>query len=173
MTHRPVLSVSEKPFPDDAFITSKTDTKGKITYVNSIFVELSGYSERQLIGSPHSIIRHPDMPRGVFKALWDTVAAGGEFMGYVKNLSADGRFYWVLATVTPDRNASGQITGYYSVRRKPHPNAIRAIEPVYQRMLGAESRVPASRAPEQGLLVLQQIIHEHRKHDYTEFVLDL
>ncbi|NCS64601.1 MAG: aerotaxis receptor Aer [Hydrogenophilales bacterium CG03_land_8_20_14_0_80_62_28] len=163
----------ERVLPDDAFITSKTDTRGKILYGNPIFIDLSGYSEDELLGAPHNIIRHPDMPRGVFKALWDTISAGKEFLGYVKNMSADGGFYWVYATVTPDFDAAGRITGYYSVRRKPRREAINLIEPIYRAMLAAETRASGSQAPAEGLAVLQRLIQESGKNDYTAFVLDL
>ena len=73
----------------DDFIVSKTDTRGRITYCNRIFMKIAGYSEAQLLGKQHNIIRHPDMPRSVFKMLWDTIEGGREFFGYVKNLRSD------------------------------------------------------------------------------------
>lgn len=169
----PIPTQRERVLPDDAFITSKTDTRGKILYGNPIFIDLSGYREDELLGAPHNIIRHPDMPRSVFKALWDTISAGKEFLGYVKNMSADGGFYWVYATVTPDFDDAGRITSYYSVRRKPRREAISAIEPIYRLMREAEARVSGSQAPAEGLSVLQRLILENKKNDYTAFVLDL
>lgn len=169
----PTPTQRERVLPDDAFITSRTDRLGKIIYVNPLFIDLSGYAESDLIGAPHNIIRHPDMPRGAFKALWDTISAGQEFLGYVKNMSADGGFYWVFATVTPDFDANGRISGYYSVRRKPRREAINAIEPVYRAMLAAEARVSIGQAPAAGLAVLQNLISENKKNDYASFVLDL
>jgi aerotaxis receptor len=108
----------ETPFPDGRLIVSTTDPDGIITHVNRSFVEMSGYSEPELLGQPHYILRHPDMPAAAFKGLWDTVQKGGKWHGYVKNLRKDGGYYWVMATVIPNiRN--GEITGYTSVRRKP------------------------------------------------------
>jgi aerotaxis receptor len=108
----------ETPFPDGRLIVSSTDTAGIITHVNQSFVDMSGYSEAELLGRPHYILRHPDMPAAAFKGLWDTVRKGEKWHGYVKNLRKDGGYYWVLATVIPNiRDA--KITGYTSVRRKP------------------------------------------------------
>lgn len=131
---------SEVKLAEDEFIVSKTDPKGKITYVNRIFMGISGFSEPDLLGQPHSIIRHPDMPRAVFKFLWDTLQSGDEFFGYVKNLCKDGRYYWVFANITPDMSSRGDLKGYYSVRRKPSAEGISIIEPIYKRMLEIESQ---------------------------------
>jgi PAS domain S-box-containing protein len=108
----------ETPYPDGKLIVSTTDKAGVITHVNQSFIEMSGYSEDELIGTPHSILRHPDMPAVAFKGLWDTVNKGEKWQGFVKNLRKDGGYYWVKATVIPNiRN--GQVVGYTSVRRKP------------------------------------------------------
>jgi aerotaxis receptor len=111
------------------------------------------------------------MPRGVFKLLWDTISRGEEFIGYVKNLSADGSHYWVLATVTPDFDASGRITGYYSARRRPRREAIAVIEPVYADMRRAEAREPGSRQPQAGVDALMQLIRDKGARDYADFIL--
>lgn len=108
----------ETPYPDGKLIVSTTDPEGIITHVNKSFVEMSGYTEEELLGAPHSILRHPDMPPAAFKDLWDTVTRGEKWQGYVKNLRKDGGFYWVKATVIPNvRN--GKLVAYTSVRRKP------------------------------------------------------
>lgn len=129
----------EKVMREDDFIVSKTDTKGRITYGNRIFIEFSGYTEAELLGTQHNIIRHPDMPRGVFKFLWDTIATGNECFAYVKNMAKDGSFYWVFAQVTPDY-AGGNISGYTSVRRKPKPEAVELLAGVYKTMLEIEKQ---------------------------------
>lgn len=123
---------------DEDFIVSKTDLTGKITYANRIFVEFSRYSEEELLGTQHNIIRHPDMPRCVFQLLWDRIQAGREIFAYVKNLSKDGSHYWVFANVTPTFDVHGQIVGYYSVRRKPGRVAIREIEGLYRNLRAIE-----------------------------------
>lgn len=130
-TSRTVLvSEEEVPYPDGRLIVSCTDLAGKITEANASFVEMSGYTREELIGAPHSILRHPDMPPAAFKDLWDTLAKGTKWHGYVKNLRKDGRFYWVYATVIPNvRN--GKVVGYTSVRRKPSRNRVRECEKLY------------------------------------------
>lgn len=108
----------QTPFPEGKLIVSTTDKDGVITHVNHAFIEMSGYSEAELVGTPHSILRHPDMPPVAFKGLWDTIEKGDKWQGIVKNLRKDGGYYWVKATVIPNiRN--GQVMGYTSVRRKP------------------------------------------------------
>ena len=130
----------ETSFNDDEIIVSKTDTKGIITYGNELFIKMSGYSEGELLGANHNIIRHPDMPKIVFKLLWDTVQAKKEIFAYVKNMSKDGGYYWVLANVTPSYDLKGNIIGYYSVRRKPSRTAIEKIAPIYDALTAAEKR---------------------------------
>ena len=123
---------------DDDMIVSKTDIKGKITYGNQIFIKYSGFSEEELLGQPHNIIRHPDMPKCVFKLLWDRIQNGKEIFAYVVNQAKNGDYYWVLANVTPSYDVRGNIIGYYSVRRKPKSEAVKAIKPIYKALLDAE-----------------------------------
>ena len=130
----------EKAFREDQIIVSKTDLKGRLTYVNDVFVDISGYPERELIGQPHSVIRHPGMPRSVFKLLWDTISSGEELFAYVKNLSADGSHYWVLAHVTPTLDGQGGIVGYHSNRRTAARSALDVVEPLYADLLAEEAR---------------------------------
>ncbi|PAT30983.1 diguanylate cyclase [Vandammella animalimorsus] len=131
------VSQREIPYPDGRLIISRTDLQGIITHANEAFVELSGYTREELIGQPHCVLRHPDMPRAAFKDLWDTVAAGKKWHGYVKNLRKDGAHYWVYATAVPNvRN--GQIVGYTSVRRKPSRKKIAEMSALYQQWLAAE-----------------------------------
>ena len=108
----------EIPYPDGKLIVSRTDLDGIITHVNQSFVDMSGYTEVELVGAPHSILRHPDMPPVAFKDLWDTVRDNRKWQGYVKNLRKDGAYYWVKATVIPNIR-EGKVVGYTSVRRKP------------------------------------------------------
>lgn len=128
----------ELKFDDHEIIVSKTDTQGKITYGNALFLKLAGYSEKELLGAPHSIIRHPDMPKIIFQSLWDTVRQGKEIYAYVMNMSKNGDFYWVLANVTPSYNHAGDVVGYYSVRRKPSQKALNIVKPLYSKLLRAE-----------------------------------
>ena len=128
---------TEVPYPDGRLIVSRTDIQGVITHVNRSFVEMSGYAEEELVGAPHSILRHPDMPRAAFKDLWETVQAGEIWQGYVKNLRKDGGYYWVKATVIPNVRM-GKIVGYTSVRRKPERRKIDECIPLYASMREAE-----------------------------------
>lgn len=127
----------ETPMPDGRLIVSRTDPEGIITHVNDSFVAMSGFRTEELIGAPHYILRHPDMPAVAFKGLWDTLAEGKKWHGYVKNLRKDGGCYWVYATVIPNvRN--GQVVGYTSVRRKPSRNKVNEAAELYKSLIEAE-----------------------------------
>jgi len=125
---------NETILKDGEFIVSKTDTKSKILYGNEYFISISGWSEEELIGKPHNILRHPDMPQCGFKFLYDLIENGEEFFGFVKNLKKDGGYYWVFANITPSFDESGKIVGYYSVRRKPRDGFKSIIEPLYKKL---------------------------------------
>jgi PAS domain S-box-containing protein len=157
---------------DEDFIVSKTDLKGKITYCNRIFQEFSGYSEKELLGAAHNIIRHPDMPRGIFKYVWDELCKGKEVLAYVKNMSANGNFYWVFATMTPSFNSNGQIIGYFSARRAPNRDALKIIEDIYRDMLAAEAKVEKTSQPEVSLKLLNCLLSE-KGVSYEDFILSL
>ncbi len=129
----------EVPYPDGRLIVSRTDLAGIITHANESFVKMSGYSAEELIGAPHSILRHPDMPRAAFKDLWDTVQSGKIWQGYVKNLRKDGRYYWVKATVIPNVRG-GKIVGYTSVRRKPERSKVKECTVLYAQMRAQEGK---------------------------------
>ena len=153
-------SSSERLMRENDFIVSKTNPKGIITYGNPIFIEFSGYSEAELIGSQHNIIRHPDMPRAAFKLAWDTISSGKEFFAYVKNMSKDGGFYWVFTHISPDIGSNGSIVGYTSVRRCPKRSALEKIEPVYRQMLQAEQSAGARDAIAAGTQVLVDVMKQ-------------
>lgn len=157
---------------ENDFIVSKTDLKGRITYGNQIFMQFSGYSEEELLGTQHNIIRHPDMPRGVFKFLWDTLQAGQECFAYVKNMSRDGSFYWVFANVTPSLDESGQVEGYFSVRRKPRAQAVEVVSGLYRLMLEEERRVGSRDACAASLALLTGLLAE-KGVSYEAFILSI
>jgi len=127
----------ERPYPDGRLIVSRTDLNGVLTHVNDAFVEISGYTEDELIGKPQHILRHPDMPKAAYADLWKTVKEGKKWHGYVKNLCKDGSHYWVYATVVPNVRR-GQTVGYTSVRRKPSRSKIEETAAQYLTMKGAE-----------------------------------
>ena len=116
---------------ENTLIVSKTDLKGRITYVNQDFLDISGFAESELIGEPHNLVRHPDMPPEAFEDLWNTLKEGRPWTGYVKNRAKNGDYYWVLANATPIWEG-GQVTGYLSVRRKPSREAVQAHEAAYR-----------------------------------------
>jgi len=131
----------ELRFDENLFIVSKTDLKGKITYANDLFIEMSGYKENELLNVPHNILRHPDMPKAIFKLLWDRVQAGNEIFAYVKNRTKNNFYYWVHAYITPMIDTkTNHVIGYHSVRRAPSLKGIEVIEPLYQKMLNAEKQ---------------------------------
>jgi len=160
----------ESPFDADEIIVSKTDTKGRITYANDVFVRVSGYREAELIGRPHNIIRHPDMPQCVFKLLWQQIEAGEEVFAYVLNMAKAGDHYWVFAHVTPSFGPDGAIAGYHSNRRKPDAGQIAVIEPIYRELRRIErgaARVKDGMAA--GLAHLHETL-EARGTSYDRFV---
>ncbi len=158
--------------PED-FIVSKTDTKGRITYANRIFMEICGFPESELLNVQHNIIRHPDMPRGVFRFMWDTLKAGDEFLGFAKNLCSDGGYYWVFANITPDYGKDGKLQGYYSVRRQPPQSALDVLIPVYKEMLAIEKHSSAKEAPEKSIAYLVDVVGQVGAKSYNSLVLNL
>lgn len=134
MSNTSLLSGNERTFREDQIIVSKTDTKGRITYANDMFLQIADYTESEVIGQPHSLIRHPFMPRCIFKLLWETVSSNNELFAYVVNKTKFGDYYWVLAHVTPSHDNNGNIVGYHSNRRKPNPEAVNIITPLYARL---------------------------------------
>jgi len=157
---------------DDEFIVSKTDPKGRITYGNGVFIEFSGYPERDLLGVQHNIVRHPDMPRAVFNLLWDHIKERKEIFAFIKNLCRDGSYYWVLANVTPSVDAQNNLLGYYSVRRKPSRKAISVVTDLYRDMLQAEKQAGSRDAIE----VSTDLLHARLKEkgvSYERMVLSL
>lgn len=165
------MSITQKGdelrFDENLFIVSKTDLKGRITYANNLFIEMSGYKESELLGTPHNILRHPDMPKAIFKLLWERVQAGNEIFAYVKNRTKSNQYYWVHAYITPIIDTkTKKVVGYHSVRRSPSTKGIEAIEPLYQKMLSAEKQggVAASTA------ILENTL-SHLKVSYDAFIL--
>ena len=158
----------ERKMKDNDFIVSKTDLKGRITYVNKIFMEMAEYTEKELLGKPHSIIRHPDMPRAVFKLLWQMVQNKEEIFAYVVNRTKNGNEYWVYANVTPSFDENGRLIGYYSVRRKPNDKALDIIKPLYTEML----RVEKSSGVDASTKILTDLLNE-KGVSYNELIIDI
>jgi len=119
-------------------IVSKSDAEGNITYVNPIFIKISGYSQASLLEKPHAILRHPDMPKAIFRYLWENIKEGRDVVAYVKNLCADGGYYWVLATVKMAKNPDGSFRNYMSTRRAITDAAKNQISALYKSLLDIE-----------------------------------
>jgi len=174
MKSKIIPTKTETVLKPDAFLVSKTDTKGKITYANRNFLDIAGYAEVELFGQQHNIVRHPDMPRGIFALLWETLKNGSEFNAYVKNLRKDGGFYWVFANISPNLSARGNTEGYYSVRRKPSSEAIKSISTLYQTMLAAEQKVGTKRAITASTAVLNTWLKQTTgETEYATYILSL
>jgi aerotaxis receptor len=137
-TNLPIYNTETKLRPDQ-YLISKTDKKGRITYANPAFIEISGYTRDELIGQPHNLIRHPDMPSAAFQDLWDTLQARKPWLGLVKNRRKDGGFYWVLANAVPIFE-HGEVTGYASVRIQPTQEQIDAAQEFYDDINAGNSR---------------------------------
>ena len=127
------ISSKELPFPEDSIIVSRTDPQGIITHVNQALIDISGYSQQELVGQSHHLLRHPDMPAEIFEQMWRTIQSGKRWMGYLKNRCKDGSHYWVKATVMPNIR-QGNLLGYTSVRKKPSRIKVAECEALYARM---------------------------------------
>jgi len=135
---RPEPINEEIELKNNVYIESDTDPKGIITYVNDYFAEISRYSAEELIGQPHSIVRHPDMPKVLFKILWDRLQAGENFVAAVKNLAKDGRYYWVFTDFETVRDDTGKITGYKAIRKKISHHVTDLLDPIYKKLVEVE-----------------------------------
>ena len=169
-----ILTGHEKVLNDNELIVSKTDLKGRITYANRTFFKFAGYSPQQVKLAPHNIVRHPDMPRSVFKFLWDTLDSGGEVFAYVINRAANGDHYWVFAHVTPSRDLQGNIVGYHSNRRSVDRHIVQTvIAPLYAKMLAEEQRHSSNaEAMAAGLKILTDVLAQSGK-SYNELIMSL
>ncbi len=165
---RPTPTQTEIKLNSDDFIVSKTALDGRIIYGNKIFIKISGYDEKELLYSEHSILRHPDMPKIIFKLLWDRMRDKQEIFAYVKNLTKDGSFYWVYANVTATLDTNDSIRDFHSVRRKPSAKAMAVIPDLYAQLLSSErsSGIDASAK------LLDKILTE-KGIDYDGFILSL
>jgi aerotaxis receptor len=120
---------------DTSLLVSETDASGRIVFADEAFVTISGYSLDELIGKPHNIIRHPDMPKAAFRELWETIQKGGVWQGFVKNSSKSGKYYWVYATIFPFGKDH-----YLSVRKKASKEEIEKYDALYRTMRAQEGR---------------------------------
>jgi PAS domain S-box-containing protein len=163
---RPVVIDEPLAWDKSTTITSKTDAFGTIDYVNEGFVEVSGYQDNELVGQPHNIIRHPDMPKIIFKILWDNLKKGSNFKAIVKNLSKSGKYYWVFATFRVVLKENGTIDYVYSTRKSVDDLVINTyISPLYATLLEAEKK--------EGIEASEQVLNDFlnaKNQTYLEFI---
>jgi len=133
-----MLPIDEEVQFDGGVMITETDTKGIITYANRKFREMTGFSREELIGSPHSINRHPDMPKGAFRGMWKIISAKKYWRGYVKNMRKDGKFYWVLVYIQPKLDEQGELIGFIAGRKIPYPESVKEASELYAKLHGDE-----------------------------------
>lgn len=171
--HRKVTPTGiERTFGAEEVIVSKTDLIGKITYANDVFCRVAGYSRNELMGAPHSIVRHPDMPRCVFKLLWDTLAEGKEIFAYVKNMAATGDHYWVFAHVTPTFDSRGNIIAYHSNRRTPCRSAVTVMEDLYRTLYAIEQKGDRRQGMQASFAAVVDLL-QSKGVTYDEFIFSI
>jgi len=166
---RPTPINQEIKLDPKRYIVSKTDAKGIITYGNDYFVEVSGYSEAELIGKPHNLIRHPDMPKIVFKMMWDRINKGKNIMAVVKNLAKDGRYYWVVTEFEPKMDPiSGEPVQHTAFRKAAPDKAKEIMQEIYNKLVEIEK--------EGGMEASENYLRsflEERGQTYDEFIDEL
>ncbi|QNF77462.1 PAS sensor-containing signal transduction protein [Campylobacter vulpis] len=162
------LVMKEIVLADNTLITSKTDLRGDIIYANDDFLKYAGYKMDEILYKPHNIVRHEDMPRTVFKCLWDYITKGHEIFAFVKNKAKSGDYYWVFANITASFDENGNIINYYSVRRKPNPKAIPIMESVYKTLLEKEKQGGIKA----GVETLMEVVNSY-KVTYNQLIFDL
>lgn len=166
------LTGAERKLNPSETIVSKTNLKGIITYANLTFLDISGFTEKEILGSPHSILRHPHMPRVVFKLLWDTLKNNEEIFAYVVNRCKNGDHYWVLAHVTPCLDIDGKVIGYHSSRRAPAEQALKRVQPFYKKLLEIENAGDRREGLVNSEKAIFSLLEENRM-TYSEFVFSL
>jgi PAS domain S-box-containing protein len=166
---RPMPTNKEIKLSNKRYIVSKTDTKGTIIYSNDYFIEICGYSEKELLGKPHSIVRHPDMPKIAFKLMWERINKGENMVAVVKNLSKSGDHYWVITDFEPKLDPlSKKIVSHTAFRKAAPRKAIETIEPIYKKLLELEKE-GGMEASEKYLLDFL----ESNKTTYDDFINSL
>ncbi|MDB0600039.1 PAS domain-containing protein [Tenacibaculum maritimum] len=166
---KPIILNEEIKWDKTQTIISKTDVHGTILYANDVFLETSEYNAIELIGEPHNIIRHPDMPKVTFKILWDALKKGENFHAIVKNLTRTGRYYWVITDFTIDKDDDGNIIGYTGRRKTVPDSVVTRIEPLYKTLLEIEQQ----KGEKVSELYFKNYLKEEAGKDYDAFVVDL
>nr|WP_321454495.1 PAS domain-containing protein [uncultured Cohaesibacter sp.] len=164
----------ERRFGDTEILVSRTDKQGHITYCNEFFRDITGYKNKALLGQPHNCMRHPNMPRSIFKALWDGLAAKEDVFGYVQNLTTNGDYYWSFIHIAPSRDEEGNVKGYEATRRVPNRMAISdTIEPLYKELCDIENKFKdKEKSVAAGSRRLASLLEE-KSTSYRNFVLSV
>jgi len=165
---RPVPTRNEIKVDPKRYIVSKTDTTGKIVYGNEYFTEISGYKESELIGQPHNILRHPDMPRAIFHLMWKHLKSGRNIMAVVKNMAKNGDHYWVTTDFEIKRDRDGNVRHYIAFRQAAPKHVVKEIEPLYKKLLEIENEL----GMEASIDYLNGYLEE-RKMNYDQFIENL
>jgi len=168
MIYRPIVLDKEIKFSKKKFIVSKTDFEGKILFVNQNFCDITGYRYEELMGEPHSILRHPDMPQAIFYLIWKSLLAGMEVSAIVKNVAKSGKYYWVIADFSMQRDNYGKLETFTSFKRIAPGYVSEGIQKLYDEMLIAERRG----GMEASLLFLETFLEE-KGMSYNEYLEDL
>ena len=165
---KPVPTRNEIKLDPKRYIVSKTDTTGKIVYGNDYFTEISGYKESELIGQPHSILRHPDMPKAIFYLMWKHLKNGRNIMAVIKNLTKKGDHYWVTTDFDIKRDREGNVRHYIAYRQAAPKHVVKEIESLYKKLLEIEEDLGMKASIEylEGYL-------EERNMNYDQFIEDL
>jgi PAS domain S-box-containing protein len=168
------LTGIERRFADDDVIVTKTDLGGRLTYANRVFLNISSLTEKQALGAPHNIIRHPSMPAVMFRLLWDTIKDGREIFAYVMNRASNGDHYWVFAHVTPSFDQGGSVIGYHSNRRVPDQRVLGSvILPLYAELLKVETEAGSRAKGIEAALARLNAILANKGTDYERFIFSL
>lgn len=168
MIYRPIAIDKEIVFSKKKFIVSKTDIKGNITFINKNFCEISGYTEEELIGRQHNILRHSDMPRAIFYLIWNSLLRGEPVSGVVKNLAKSGEYYWVIADFNVKRDEMGVLKSFTAFRRAAPNQVIDTIEELYETMRKIENKRGL-----EGSLAYFEAFLEEQEMSYDEFLGEL
>ena len=150
---RPTPRDEEIELDPKRYLISETDEKGIITYVNDYFMEVSGYSREELMGQPHSILRHPDMPKVIFKLLWETIQSGHNINAVIKNLAKDGRYYWIFTEFEIKKDMINKVIGYHASRKAVSKHIVEIVSEIYTKLLQME-KLYSVEASERQLKVL-------------------
>lgn len=168
MIYRPIVLDEEIKFSKKKFIVSKTDVDGNILFVNKNFCDITGYGYEELMGQPHNILRHPQMPKAIFYMLWKSLLAGMEVSAIVKNVAKSGKFYWVIADFSMQRDEHGKLASFSSLKRVAPKYVSERIEELYEGMIAAERK-----GGMEASLRFLEIFLEERQMNYGEYLDDV